>query len=128
MAPIVRTADLRNTDNRLTSRKGWSRKECIPSVHDHSHVGITFPERPNYLFLDNVDSALNIRGEKLNLGLRSGDREVLKEFHNRVREAGPLGKCYVMHAPDLKVMRLMFPNFSDLQFRFDVLDGNPRRF
>jgi hypothetical protein len=86
------------------------------------------PERPDYLFLDNVDSALNMRGEKLNLGLTSGDREVLKEFRKRVNEARHLGKCHAMQAPGLEIMRLMFPHFKDLQFHFDVLGGNPRRF
>lgn len=91
-------------------------------------VEVHIPERPDYLLLDNVDSALNMRGEKLNLGLTSGDREVLKEFRKRVAEAGELGKYHAMQAPDLEVMRLMFPTLSDLQFRFDVLGGNPRRF
>jgi len=86
------------------------------------------PERPDYLFLDNVDSALNMRGEKLNLGLTSGDREVLKEFRKRVAEAKVLGKCHAMQALDLKTMKLMFPTLPDLEFRFDVLGGNPRRF
>jgi hypothetical protein len=92
------------------------------------NVVVHIPERPDYLLLDNVDSALNMRGEKLNLGLTSGDREVLKEFRKRVAEAGELGKYHAMQAPDLEVMRLMFPTLSDLQFRFDVLGGNPRRF
>ncbi|KAJ1403323.1 hypothetical protein B484DRAFT_424314 [Ochromonadaceae sp. CCMP2298] len=94
------------------------------------NVVVHIPERPDYLLLDNVDSALNMRGEKLNLGLTSGDREVLKEFRKRVAEAGELGKYHAMQAPDLEVMRLMFSALSsdDLQFRFDVLGGNPRRF
>jgi hypothetical protein len=88
------------------------------------------PERSDYLFLDNVDSALSLRAKKLNLGLTSGNKDVLKEFRKRVDEAGPLGKEYSMQAPDLKAMRLMYSDIptDDLQFRFDVLGGNPRRF
>eukprot|EP00981_Chlorochromonas_danica_P009859 scaffold2851_cov145-Ochromonas_danica.AAC.1 len=87
-------------------------------------------ERPDYLLLDNVDAVLDIRGKKLNLGLTSGDREVLKEFRKRVVEARVLGNCHAMLALDLKAMRLMFPDLptDDLQFRYDVLGGNPRRF
>eukprot|EP01040_Poterioochromonas_malhamensis_P015280 gene15281-17082_t len=79
------------------------------------------PEEPDYLLLDNVDAVLDIRGKKLNLGLTSGDREVLKEFRKRVVEARVLGKYHTMLALDLKAMRLMFPDLptDDLQFRYD---------
>ena len=109
----------------IGSRTFWIKKDGIAvEVMDH------IIERPTYLFLDNVDSLLSMRGEKLNLGLTSGDREVLKEFRKRVDEAGVLGQNYAMRALDVTVMRLMFPAFSptDFQFRFDVLGGNPRRF
>lgn len=86
------------------------------------------PEMPTFLLLDNVDSNISMRGEKLNLGLTSGGREALKDFRKRVEEAGVLGKNHAMQAPDLNVMRLMFPTLPDIQFRFDVLGGNPRRF
>ena len=87
-------------------------------------------EQPTYLFLDNVDSTLSRRGEKLNIGLTSGDKEVLKIFRKRVHEAGVLGSYYVMKALDFTVMKLIFPLIppADLQFRFDVVGGNPRRF
>ncbi|KAJ1392557.1 hypothetical protein B484DRAFT_408451 [Ochromonadaceae sp. CCMP2298] len=103
----------------------WIAKNGI-SVDEMNKI----PERPDYLLLDNVDSALNMRGEKLNLGLTSGDKEVLKELRKRVSEAGVLGKYHAMQALDLEAMRLMFPALptADLQFRFDVLGGNPRRF
>lgn len=85
------------------------------------------PEQPTYLLLDDVESALNMRGEKLNLGLTSS---VLKEFQKRVFEARDRGKYYVMLALDLNVMTLLFPDLSLAvrQFRFDVLGGNPRIF
>jgi hypothetical protein len=88
------------------------------------------PKEPTYLFLDNVDSALNRRGEKLNLGLSSGDREMLKEFRNKVGDAKKFGEKISMLAPGLREMTLMFPYLptADLQFRYDVLGGNPRRF
>lgn len=53
------------------------------------------PERPDYLLLDSVDSNLSMRGEKLSLGLSSGDRDLLKEFRKRVAEAGVLGKSRI---------------------------------
>lgn len=108
-------------DGMCNSRTFWIVKIGFSvTVVDH------IPERPDYLLLDNVDNALNMRGEKLNLGLTSGGRELLKEFRKRVAEAG--GKYHAMLAPDLKAMRLMFPTLPDFQFRFDVLGGNPRRF
>lgn len=96
------------------------------NVHVMDHIS----RRPDYLLLDTVDSALDMRGEKLNLGLTSGDKEVLKDFRKRVSDAGELGGYLAMQALDLKLMRLMFPALppDDLQFRFDVLGGNPRRF
>ena len=108
-----------------TSRTFWITKTGV-SVDVMEHI----PEEPTYLLLDNVDSALNMRGEKLNLGLTSGDKEVLKEFRKRVDDAGELGMNYAMQALNLQVMSLMFPALSsaDRQFRFDVLGGNPRRF
>ena len=107
------------------SRTFWVKKNGI-TVEVMEHI----PQRPDYLLLDNVDSNLSMRAEKLNLGLTSGDREVLKEFRKRVAEAGVLGKYYAMQALNLQVMSLMFPALpsADLQFRFDVLGGNPRRF
>jgi hypothetical protein len=107
------------------SRTFWVKKNGI-SVDVLENI----PEEPTYLLLDNVDSNLNMRGEKLNLGLTSGDREVLKEFRKRVDEAGPLGKHFAMQALNLEVMNLMFPTLTpaDRQFRFDVLGGNPRKF
>lgn len=88
------------------------------------------PDKPTYLLLDNVDSNLNISGEKLNLGLTSGDIEVMKDFKKRRIEADDLGKLYSMQALDLHVIALLFPRLSiaELQFRFDVLGGNPRMF
>ena len=85
---------------------------------------------PDYLFFDNVDSALNIAGLKLTLGLTSGDRDVLKELSKKLGEAGSYGRTYTMQALDMIVMGLIFPELlpSELQFRFDVLGGNPRRF
>jgi hypothetical protein len=107
------------------SRTFWIKKDGI-SVDVLEHI----PEVPTYLLLDNVDSNLSMRGEKLNLGLTSGNKEVLKEFRKRVDDAGELGMSYAMQALDLKVISLMFPALSsaDRQFRFDVLGGNPRRF
>jgi hypothetical protein len=107
------------------SRTFWIKKDGI-SVDVLEHI----PKVPTYLLLDNVDSNLSMRGEKLNLGLTSGNKEVLKEFRKRVDDAGELGMSYAMQALDLKVISLMFPALSsaDRQFRFDVLGGNPRRF
>jgi hypothetical protein len=105
------------------SRTFWVKKDGI-SVDLLENI----PEMPTYLLLDNTDSNLSMRGEKLNLGLTSGDRKVLKGFRKRVTEAGALGRYHAMQAPGLEVMRLMFPTLPDLQFRFDVLGGNPRRF
>eukprot|EP01031_Cornospumella_fuschlensis_P026761 gene26761-32338_t len=91
-------------------------------------VVMRITEVPTYLLLDSVDSALHLRGRKLNLGLTSGDSEVLKKFRKRVLEAGSKGKFLAMQALDLTAMRLIFPTLSNLEFRFDVLGGNPRRF
>jgi len=44
-----------------------------------------------------------MHGEKLNLGLTSADREVVKELRKRVAEAGMLGKYYAIQVLDLKV-------------------------
>ena len=112
-------------DSMGDSRTFWIAKKGFGvNVVDH------IPERPDYLLLDNVDSALNMRGEKLNLGLTSGDRELLKEFRKRVNEAGERGQNYAMLSLDLKVITLMFSDLSlaERQFRFDVLGGNPRMF
>ena len=85
--------------------------------------------KPDYLLLDSVDSSLLYSGNKMNLGLTSGDQS-LKEFNKRVDEAGERGKIDAMHALDLKVMKLIFTTlpFDEMQFRFDVLGGNPRTF
>lgn len=87
-------------------------------------------ETPDYLFFDNVDSSLNMSGVNLTLGLTSGDKDVLKEMNKKVGEAGHSAKKYTMPALDIIVMGLIFPDLSlsELQFRFDVLGGNPRRF
>lgn len=55
---------------------------------------------------------------------------MLKDFRKRVADSGKFGKYLAMQALDLKAMILMFPTLlpDDLQFRFDVLGGNPRRF
>lgn len=86
-------------------------------------------KEPTYLFLDNVDSTLTMCG-KLNIGLTSGDIEGLKDFRKTISHARHFGKSYAMLALDLKVMRLIFPALltDDVQFRFDVLGGNPRLF
>ena len=110
-------------DSRNTHCTFWIVKNgCSVNVVDRMR------EQPDYLFLDNVNSALHLRGEKLSLGLTTGEQgEGLQAFQRRVRGAG---KCYAMPAPDLNVMRLMFPDLppDELQFRYDVLGGNPRRF
>jgi len=88
------------------------------------------PDRPTFLLMDNVDSNLNVSDKELNLGLTSGDIEVIKDFKKRCFEARDLGKTYTMQALDLNVMALMFPHLlhDERQFRFDVLGGNPRMF
>ena len=90
------------------------------------------PDRPTYLLMDNVDSNLIVSGKKLNLGLTSGDIEVMKDFKKRRIEAARIdrGMTYTMQALDLNVMALMFPHLllDERQFRFDVLGGNPRMF
>ena len=111
------------------------RSSCIFWITKKDSKGVVdqiekINKTPDYLFFDNVDSALNMSGVKLTLGLTSGNKDVLKEMNKKVGEAGHLGKKYTMTALDMIVMGLIFPDFSlsELQFRFDVLGGNPSRF
>lgn len=60
----------------------------------------------------------------------SGDKGVLKEFSKRV-DAAPLDYKAILFMPslNLKEMGLLYPELEpeELQFKFDVIGGNPRR-
>jgi hypothetical protein len=92
---------------------------------------IGWPTDINYCFSDNVDISDASVGSLLTMAVTSGDLTVLKEFNKRVQACKPDTKA-ILYMPSLilEEMALLFPLYTPgaLQFKFDIVGGNPRMF
>eukprot|EP01033_Poteriospumella_lacustris_P017567 gene17567-12571_t len=82
-----------------------------------------------YCFSDGVDISDATVGSVLTLAVTSGD-EVLKEFTKRLQGVGEDQVQLDMPSPTLDEMALIFSALApeEVQFKFDIVGGNPRKF
>ena len=87
----------------------------------------TLPMGVHYYFSDNVDVLHASLGSLLTLAATSGDKNVLKEYKKRMR-CLPNGLVLFMPSLERREMAQLYPEIDskELQFKFDVIGGNPR--
>lgn len=83
-----------------------------------------------YCFSDNVDISDAKVGSALTLAVTSGDTDVLKEFSKRLEGVGDEQARLYMPSLTMDEMAQVFPTLSqqEVQFKFDIVGGNPRKF
>lgn len=83
-----------------------------------------------YCFSDNVDISDAKVGSALTLAVTSGDVVVLKEFIKRLEGVGEDQARLYMPSLTVDEMALIFSDLppEEVQFKFDIVGGNPRKF
>jgi hypothetical protein len=85
----------------------------------------------HYFFSDNVDIAQGNLASQVCLGLTCGDKSKFKEFNKRMAEMNATSIVRYMMSFSVEEMKALFNgklNEEEIQFRFDVVGGNPRKF
>ena len=88
------------------------------------------PAQMDFYFSDNVDITDAYVGSLLTMAVTSGDEDVLKEYKKRYEGVDSVDrKTLYMPSLELEEMGLLFPELEleELQFKFDVIGGNPRK-
>lgn len=89
----------------------------------------SIPDGAHYYFADNIDIKTAGLGSHITMALSSGDVDVLKEWHKRIKESE--GLILYMPSLTLESMERLFGESSTIEeivFKFDVINGNPREF
>jgi len=85
----------------------------------------------HYFFSDNVDIVQGNLASQVCLGLTSGDKLKFKEFNKRMAEINATSVVRYMMSfsvEEMKALLISKLNEEEIQFRFDVVGGNPRKF
>ena len=102
----------------------------LATLHDVTvYDGPGRPLGTHYYIADNVDIGDAHVGSLLTMAVTSGDVNVLKEFSKRINGVRRHEKDIVYMPPlDITEMKIVFQdlNADEIQFKFDVLGGNPR--